>query len=150
MWPVKRVSSTAHYSHGIDSSIIIRRHPCHVKSCPLKCIHQGQLSPFPGALVAAMGLLKAQSFQRSEMYSSCSIHPSRKSNLTHTQTHICVHTQNPKKRKETNQDCAQCRPAHQRVLLKTGHFQDNKTFRVLFLSSLGDVGQFVLPVVFSS
>lgn len=33
---MKRVSSTAHYSHGIDSSIIIRRHPCHVKSCPLK------------------------------------------------------------------------------------------------------------------
>lgn len=55
-WPVKRVSSAAHYSHGIDSSIIIRRHSCHVKSSPLKCIHQGLLSPFPRALLAANNL----------------------------------------------------------------------------------------------
>lgn len=58
-WPLKRVSSAAHYSHDIDSSIIIRRHPCHVKSCPLKCIHRGPLPPFPRALLAANNLPRA-------------------------------------------------------------------------------------------
>lgn len=56
---MKRVSSAAHYSHGIDSSIIIRRPSCHVKSCPLMCIHQGLRPPFPRALLAANNLPRA-------------------------------------------------------------------------------------------
>lgn len=55
----ERVSSAAHYRHGIDSSIVIRRHACHVKSCPLKCIRQGLLPPFPRALLAANNLPRA-------------------------------------------------------------------------------------------
>lgn len=53
------VSSAAHYRHGIDSSIVIRRHARHVKSCPLKCIRQGLLPPFPRALLAANNLPRA-------------------------------------------------------------------------------------------